>query len=447
MTLSPGVLRALSLFGPLTVAVALAMWRPPDARRRAGLVIASAWCLVALTAVNVLAQSRGWWAFDVDGGTLAGIPVDGLVGWVALWAVIPALAFPRLPLPMVVAIAVWLDVLLMPHGAPVVVLHDGWLTGEGVAAAVALAPALLLARWTAEQQRLHLRAGLQVVCFTVLSLWFFPLLAFEEVGGDFGALWTRPRWRLGLELQAVACAGLMGVSAVQEFVTRGQGTPVPYDPPQRLVTSGAYAYVRNPMQLSMVTTLAVWSAVLQDAWVLAASGIAVAYSLGIAAWDEHEDLTARYGDAWQGYRRNVRAWWPRWRPHVTQPARLYFAAGCGPCESLAGWLASLSPVGLELVDAQRFPGRRLDRITYVCGDHEDEGIGALARALEHVNLACAFASFGVRLPGVRSFVQLLVDASGGQPRYAPAPPAALEGSGVEAPLDGAASAERGPHGS
>jgi protein-S-isoprenylcysteine O-methyltransferase Ste14 len=34
-----------------------------------------------------------------------------------------------------------------------------------------------------------------------------------------------------------------------DFVRKGQGTPAPIDPPKKLVTSGLYRYVRNPMYL------------------------------------------------------------------------------------------------------------------------------------------------------------------------------------------------------
>ena len=48
---------------------------------------------------------------------------------------------------------------------------------------------------------------------------------------------------------------MLGLSAVQEFVTRGRGTPIPFDPPRHIVTTGVYAYVANPMQLSAVLFL------------------------------------------------------------------------------------------------------------------------------------------------------------------------------------------------
>ncbi len=115
-------------------------------------------------------------------------------------------------------------------------------------------------------------------------------------------------------MQCLAIPAVIGLSAVQEFVIRGGGTPVPYDPPKRLVTTGIYAYVRNPMQLSAVLLLCLLGLALQNFWLAGAGIMAHIYSAGLAGWDEDDDLHKRFGSAWTTYRRGVRAWWPRVRP-------------------------------------------------------------------------------------------------------------------------------------
>ena len=39
------------------------------------------------------------------------------------------------------------------------------------------------------------------------------------------------------------------------FATQGRGTPAPIAPPQRLVVTGAYRYVRNPMYVAVVSLI------------------------------------------------------------------------------------------------------------------------------------------------------------------------------------------------
>lgn len=215
-------------------------------------------------------------------------------------------------------------------------------------------------------------------------------------------------------IQVVFIPAVLGLSAVQEFATRGQGTPLPFDPPRRLVTTGPYSYVANPMQLSTAVTFVLLAIHFRSLMIVAVAAMTVIYSSGLAAWDERDDLVRRFGPAWADYRRAVRNWWPRWRPWVPNPARLYVARCCDPCSELAAWLTRMSPVGLQLIPAEHYPTRDLDRLTYqpAHGEHEEFGIAALARALEHCNLAWAWLGWLIRLPGLRSLLQLLVDASG-----------------------------------
>jgi hypothetical protein len=45
-----------------------------------------------------------------------------------------------------------------------------------------------------------------------------------------------------------------------------------------------------------------------------------------------------------------------------------------------------------------------------------QGVEAIARVLEHIHSGWALLGFVLRLPVIRPLMQLLVDASGGEPR-------------------------------
>ena len=64
---------------------------------------------------------------------------------------------------------------------------------------------------------------------------------------------AQPRFWIGIIL---AAAGLVfAVWTVRLFLTAGEGTPAPWDPPKRLVVRGPYRHVRNPMITSVVFML------------------------------------------------------------------------------------------------------------------------------------------------------------------------------------------------
>lgn len=418
------LLESLSFAVPTALAVALCATRRPDARRRAGMLLGGVWVLAALPPVNALALDRGWWRFVGD-APFFGIPGGFLAGWIVLWGLLPALAMPRLPAWAAVAAAAWADVLLMPRLAPALELGPAWLAGEAAVLALVLLPARWLAEWTAEDRHLGPRATLQVAAAGLLALVILPVavdLALATSPFVPAVEWTAPV-SISTALQLIALPGLLGVAAVREFATRGGGTPIPFDPPRRLVSSGPYAFVANPMQLSMAVVLAMWGALTGAPWMIAAGAMSVVYSAGLAAWDEGADLETRFGAAWETYRANVRAWLPRWRPwHPSlegdgEPARLYVSAGCGICSEMGIAVLALKPVGLVVVPAEEHPARDLTRITYDPrdGGAEEEGVAALARAMEHANLALALLGMAMRLPIIRPLLQVVVDASGGGP--------------------------------
>ena len=72
--------------------------------------------------------------------------------------------------------------------------------------------------------------------------------------GPETAHWPLGPWRyLGLLPLGAGVAGL--ARCLRDFAVVGRGTPAPFDPPQELVATGLYRWVRNPMYLSALSLL------------------------------------------------------------------------------------------------------------------------------------------------------------------------------------------------
>lgn len=429
------VVRAASLYAPLCATAIAWLVLKPNRRERAGAILATAWNVPALLGLHIAARTLGWWNYDVTDATIAGLPVDLYLGWAVGWGALASLLGRTLPVGVLAILAAILDVAAMPQLAPVLRLGEWWILGEAVAIAACLVPAQLLAKWTREDSYVRRRGVLQALAFGGLALGVLSAVILEQSGGSWSALVTRSSLLTSTLLQLLLLPALLGLAAVREFAIRGGGTPVPFDAPKRLVTTGPYAFVRNPMQLSAALVMAGWGAMLDSWWVAGAAAMAVVYGSGFAAGDESGDLDRRFGGSWRTYARAVRSWIPRWRPVDAQtivgsdpsadavaPNRqgiptLYVAEQCGSCSQVRAWLEARRPVGLAIVAAELHPSRSLNRITYDPGDGTGESVGvaALGRALEHVNLGWAMVGMFVRLPGVCWVLQIVTDASGGGP--------------------------------
>jgi protein-S-isoprenylcysteine O-methyltransferase Ste14 len=107
---------------------------------------------------------------------------------------------------------------------------------------------------------------------------------------------------------------LMVVECFVRFVVRGHGTPAPMAPPARLVVSGLYRYVRNPMYVALVAVV-----VGQAAWF----GSSALLVYAVALWGlfhlrvilyEEPTLLREFGPSYEEYRRGVGRWRPRLKP-------------------------------------------------------------------------------------------------------------------------------------
>ena len=118
--------------------------------------------------------------------------------------------------------------------------------------------------------------------------------------------WPLNGLAVALVLPGIALALLAG----HYLIVFGQGTPLPLDPTQRLVTCGPYRRVRNPQAIAMMLmvlgeVLMVRSHVL---WLMLP--LSLVYLEGFAAPLEHRWMRRQFGAEYERYRREV----PRWIP-------------------------------------------------------------------------------------------------------------------------------------
>jgi protein-S-isoprenylcysteine O-methyltransferase Ste14 len=369
-----------------------------------------------------VALHMGWWTFNATGGLLLGLPFDVLLGWAVWWGAALFLLFGGRYVLLALLTALWIDVVAMPRLTPLVELGTGWLWGEALVLAACFLPGWLIASFTARDMHVGWRAAAQAVITGVLMFVMLPAVILEHSGRSVWEATQWPAWQLSFVFNALLIPVVLGLAGSQEFAERGRGTPIPFDPPKYLVVTGPYAYVANPMQISVVASLLILGLAFQSWLLAAAAGVAVIYALGIVRWHHAIDMQPRFGAAWRTYRSHERNWLPRWRPWIDKPSTVYFAGHCEICRDTQHWIEHLGPVGLEVKDAREHPDS-LTRVTYRYPDgSEVHGVSAIASCLNHVNLACAFLGWFMRLPVVCQLLQVLIDGTG--ERAAPPRPSA-----------------------
>src|SRR5262245_53610243 len=136
--------------------------------------------------------------------------------------------------------------------------------------------------------------------------------------------WWMTRWQfqppfLGLELTRLVgalliLAGAPGlVDSFVRFAVQGLGTPAPVAPPRKLVVTGLYRHVRNPIYVAILAVILGQALLFGDGRLIIYDAL---FWLGchvfVMAYEE-PTLAQTFGEVYAAYRANV----PRWIPRVT----------------------------------------------------------------------------------------------------------------------------------
>lgn len=137
--------------------------------------------------------------------------------------------------------------------------------------------------------------------------------------------WTLCRWRLAPPLLGLAVFRTIGVLMIAagfpvlldsfaRFAIQGLGTPAPVAPPQHLVVTGLYRFVRNPMYVAVVSMILGQGLLFGSLRVLE-YGVAVwlGFHLFVLLYEE-PTLRSKFGGEYKEFCVNVGRWIPKFKP-------------------------------------------------------------------------------------------------------------------------------------
>ena len=109
---------------------------------------------------------------------------------------------------------------------------------------------------------------------------------------------------------------LLAVWSVRTFYNKGgEGTPGPWQPVNKLVVSGPYRYVRNPMLIGVFFLLlfetVFFSSLPLFLWFIVFFFANIIYFKNV----EEKDLVKRFGTSYEDYKNNVPMLIPRFKPY------------------------------------------------------------------------------------------------------------------------------------
>lgn len=123
--------------------------------------------------------------------------------------------------------------------------------------------------------------------------------------------WRGTEWAPGLVVMLAGVIVLLW--CVRDFYVSGKGTLAPWDPPKKLVTTGLYRFIRNPMYVGVLLLVLGWALYLSSLMLAAYMVVlAIGFHIRVLTYEEHR-LKSQFGEEWEAYKASV----PRWLPRLT----------------------------------------------------------------------------------------------------------------------------------
>ena len=125
-------------------------------------------------------------------------------------------------------------------------------------------------------------------------------------------------WRCLIGAICLLLGILLAVLTVRLFPKLGNGTPAPWDSTTKLITSGPYAYVRNPMITGVVLILVGEALLLCSVAIGIWAGVFLIINMLYFPLSEEPGLRKRFGKEYDEYCKNVPRYSPRLKPWRSQ---------------------------------------------------------------------------------------------------------------------------------
>jgi len=151
---------------------------------------------------------------------------------------------------------------------------------------------------------------IQIICVWSITLMLFPFLILFYQGKPI-----EPSTEITLisGIIVLVSFSLLGLSSAYFMVRDGNGTPLPLDQTNKLVVSGPYRFVRNPMAIAGVGQVIAISAIYQSLPIFlyaVLGGILWHFTVRPA---EEKNMVDRFGDNYLEYKSEVRCWLPSFK--------------------------------------------------------------------------------------------------------------------------------------
>ena len=144
--------------------------------------------------------------------------------------------------------------------------------------------------------------GLLIFVFVIMALYLDLLLGLSDI--------FTGKLKIILSLPVFLVAFILIGWSVQNFL-KVRGTPVPFNPPPQLVTSGPYAYTRNPMLTGVFALLFGFGVLFGSVSLLV---VFTPLFILINVWElkaiEEPELLKRLGQDYSEYRKNTPMFFP-----------------------------------------------------------------------------------------------------------------------------------------